>query len=308
MKKKFYKNISIILTFVIILITSIKVLGNNKTSNNQELYNIKRDVLVLMLSYKDEIQGIRQEDGFIYLDMKNGKSVLYDDKKQKNYEQKIYKADLQDTLEDLYPLESINEVREEGRDPGRFRVYSFLSSVYGEGEGQVRKNLANYSTRYGNLDFNSKNKAGEMLKKSLDEGYELAKSNPKVGGFIYPTCGTFNYRVVQDTGLLSPHSFAIAIDLNKNDSDYWKWATRDKGSKRISEYPKELVKIFENNGFVWGGKWSHFDILHFEYRPEIILKAKYFAKENENGDNWWKGAPETEEVFTLVRTIDNTIK
>lgn len=25
----------------------------------------------------------------------------------------------------------------------------------------------------------------------------------------------------------------------------------------------------ENNGFVWGGKWSHFNTIHFEYRPEI---------------------------------------
>ena len=25
---------------------------------------------------------------------------------------------------------------------------------------------------------------------------------------------------------------------------------------------------------IWGGKWHRFDIMHFEYRPEIILQAK----------------------------------
>jgi hypothetical protein len=25
---------------------------------------------------------------------------------------------------------------------------------------------------------------------------------------------------------------------------------------------------------VWGGKWWHFDTMHFEYRPELIAFAK----------------------------------
>jgi D-alanyl-D-alanine carboxypeptidase len=31
---------------------------------------------------------------------------------------------------------------------------------------------------------------------------------------------------------------------------------------------------FERAGFIWGGKWYHFDTFHFEYRPEIIALAK----------------------------------
>jgi peptidoglycan L-alanyl-D-glutamate endopeptidase CwlK len=33
----------------------------------------------------------------------------------------------------------------------------------------------------------------------------------------------------------------------------------------------EIVRIFEKHGFVWGGKWYHYDTMHFEYRPEIVL-------------------------------------
>jgi len=25
---------------------------------------------------------------------------------------------------------------------------------------------------------------------------------------------------------------------------------------------------------VWGGKWYHYDTMHFEYRPEILMNAK----------------------------------
>jgi hypothetical protein len=35
--------------------------------------------------------------------------------------------------------------------------------------------------------------------------------------------------------------------------------------------PAALVRAFERQGFVWGGKWLFFDTMHFEYRPEILL-------------------------------------
>jgi len=36
-------------------------------------------------------------------------------------------------------------------------------------------------------------------------------------------------------------------------------------------------QTFEHHGFIWGGKWWHFDTMHFEYRPEIIAYAKSVA-------------------------------
>ncbi len=38
------------------------------------------------------------------------------------------------------------------------------------------------------------------------------------------------------------------------------------------KYPKEIVEVFEKHGFIWGGKWSHYDLMHFEYRPELLQK------------------------------------
>jgi hypothetical protein len=37
------------------------------------------------------------------------------------------------------------------------------------------------------------------------------------------------------------------------------------------------LETFERRGFIWGGKWWHFDTMHFEYRPEIIAYAKSVA-------------------------------
>ncbi len=34
--------------------------------------------------------------------------------------------------------------------------------------------------------------------------------------------------------------------------------------------PAEIVAIFEKHGFIWGGRWYHYDTMHFEYRPELI--------------------------------------
>ena len=30
------------------------------------------------------------------------------------------------------------------------------------------------------------------------------------------------------------------------------------------------VDAFEAEGFIWGGRWLHYDTMHFEYRPELL--------------------------------------
>lgn len=301
----------LITTFFIILL-SLNLLAYNTygfiIEDDTYINNTKRDLLVLMLAYKEEIKEIEiSKDNYIYLILNNNSKILYDDKKEKNRDSKVSNSDVQDTLEEIYPLESIDKVLE-GIDPGRSRCYSLLNGLYGGNRKEVEKNLSSISTLCGNITFNKNARAGEALKKALNEAKELANNKNKINNFIFPISGGYNYRVIQDTGRLSPHAYAIAIDLNRNNSDYWKWVDKSKGSKRIEEYPKELVKIFEDNGFIWGGKWEHFDILHFEYRPEIILKSKYFGNSsNINEGNWYDGVPINAETEELINIIDSKI-
>ena len=67
------------------------------------------------------------------------------------------------------------------------------------------------------------------------------------------------------------HSFGIAFDINPDYSAYWLWG----GSERHRwVLPVAIVREFEKEGFIWGGYWYHFDTMHFEYRPELLLTTE----------------------------------
>ena len=55
-------------------------------------------------------------------------------------------------------------------------------------------------------------------------------------------------------------------------ADYWRWAKGQAGGAipYRNRIPLEIVEIFERHGFIWGGKWYHYDTMHFEYRPELL--------------------------------------
>lgn len=296
MIKKF--NIFIICFFIIVNIPIISKASDEKDYKTE----MKQDILTLMLAYPEYIMGIeKKSDDEIYLIMKSGKKIIYDDKRKKSHEEKLANPDLQDMLEQDYPLDKGTEIMDRSFDPGRARHYELLNEIYGNSKQSIEKNLINLKYGYTNYQFNSKNKANTSLEAALKELMPLAKSRGDIGSILYPASGTYNYRVISGTGRLSPHSYGIAIDLKSDKRDYWKWSSEKQGKERLSDYPKELVEAFEKNNFVWGGKWGHFDILHFEYRPEIILKAKYFGNWK-NDSKWYEGAPLEEE--TTKKCID----
>jgi hypothetical protein len=80
-----------------------------------------------------------------------------------------------------------------------------------------------------------------------------------------------NCRAVADTGQPSPHSYGIAIDLNTAFSDYWYWRPHGGPIVYRNRMPDQIVAIFEKHGFIWGGKWYHYDTMHFEFRPELLI-------------------------------------
>lgn len=293
-----------IICFFIIFSIPIDTKASEERDYKTEM---KQDILILMLSYPQHIVDVeKKSDDEVYIIMKSGKKIIYDDKKEKNHEVKLTNPDLQDMLEQDYPLEKNTEIMDKNFDPGRARHYELLSEVYGNSKGVIEKNLASLKYGYTNYQFNKQNNANASLEAALKELMPLAKSRSDIGSILYPASGTFNYRVISGTGRLSPHSYGIAIDLKSDKRDYWKWSSEKAGKERLSDYPKELVEAFEKNNFVWGGKWGHFDILHFEYRPEIILKARYFANWN-NNDDWFKGVPINEEINKYIEIINNKL-
>lgn len=301
--KKFFK--IFILLFFIISNFSIPI---KAATNEDYIKEMKRDILSLMLAYPEYIKGVEKDSNDnVYIIMKSGKKILYDDKKEKNHAEKLSNPDIQDMMEQYYPLTKNDTVMDINFDPGRSRNYDLLTEVYGGSRNQIEKNLTALKYGYTNYQFNSKNSANISLENVLKELMPLSKSRGDIASILYPASGTYNYRVISGTGRLSPHSFGIAIDLKSDPRDYWKWSSREKGTSRVLEYPTELVEAFEKNNFVWGGKWGHFDILHFEYRPEIILKAKYFSN-SKNSSNWFDGAPlDDENTQNYIKLIDENL-
>jgi hypothetical protein len=123
----------------------------------------------------------------------------------------------------------------------------------------------------------------EPLAKVEAQIIELEKSNKNIAEWrkrLY-TITAWNWRNVAGSTSRSYHSYGIAIDLleiqQRGKETYWQW-TRDKGidwrtvsaSQRLDP-PDSVIRVFEEQGFIWGGAWPWYDTMHFEYRPELII-------------------------------------
>jgi hypothetical protein len=119
------------------------------------------------------------------------------------------------------------------------------------------------------LKFSRINGAAEALQKISNE---LARLPDRFLVYVRPSQGTFNCRTIAGTNRRSAHGFGIAIDIAAAHSHYWLRAKPGAGGHIAykNEIPWEIVRIFEAHGFIWGGKWYHYDTMHFEYRPELI--------------------------------------
>lgn len=280
------------------------------TDKKDNIVKMKQHILCIMMAYPDYVTDLKlDENDRVYLILKSGKEILYDDGVSKSPEEKMLNPDLEDMMEPIYPLGPVDKLMDLNHDPGRIRIYPLLKEVYGESKNEIEQNLDVISTSYGNLRFNRNNNASLALKAVMDELIPLAQSRPDIKAYVAPYSGTFYYRNISGTKLLSAHSFGIAIDLVYNRKDYWKWASREEGQKRLESYPKEIVEIFEKNNFIWGGKWGHFDLFHFEYRPEIIMMSRFFGNRNNEPQFWYNGAPvDNDEVKSYIKKIDETFE
>ncbi len=297
----------IIVLFAVLLFGCLQQETESSTSVTS-VYDttMKRDLLCLMMSYPDYIENVEKDaNGLIYLKMRSGRRIIYDDGRKKSFDEKLSNADLQDMMEQVYPLWNIDTIMPQGFDPGRLRVYGLLKEVYGSSKEQIMKNLTNVNIGGKNFSFNKNNNASKSMRQAFNEILAIAQQRNSIYGFVYPVNGTFNYRIIAGTNQLSPHSFGIAVDLKSDKRDYWRWATKEQGQKRLDSYPMDVVRAFENNDFIWGGKWGHFDILHFEYRPELITKARYHVEEHEAIEPWYYGFPEDDaQVKKFIKMID----
>ncbi|MCL2758872.1 MAG: M15 family metallopeptidase [Treponema sp.] len=109
------------------------------------------------------------------------------------------------------------------------------------------------------------------------------KTEPQVQTWIngIGTLESYGWRNIAETQNRSYHSYGLALDILPrnlgNRQTYWLWTSQYRNDWYNVSYneryhpPASVIRIFEANGFVWGGKWPMFDTMHFEYRPEILI-------------------------------------
>lgn len=196
----------------------------------------------------------------------DGYAIVYDDRKTKSFEEKLADGDIEDMFSAAYGL---GERPDYLADGGRIRNERFFRKMYGASAAEVYKRLVVVDWFGEKVKFTSVNGAAERLREVAEE---LAANFPNLRPYL-SSGGTFNWRKVRSGNGLSPHSYGIAIDIAISNSDYWKWKyPRASEMDRIdysNRIPLELVRVFEKHGFIWGGRWYHYDTMHFEYRPEI---------------------------------------
>jgi D-alanyl-D-alanine carboxypeptidase len=194
---------------------------------------------------------------------------LSDGRSGKGFEEKLREASLRDQLSLPYPKGPLASPPGPQEDPGRFRNVAFFDKMYGDcAKGEVQRKLVRVpwlpQAGGGSVTITKVNGVADKLRAVSDE---LDRLPAEIKKYAFPSAGTFNCRVVKDTGVRSGHAWGIAIDINTSFSDYWLWSGKRGYRNRI---PYEIVAIFERHGFIWGGKWGHFDTMHFEYRPELL--------------------------------------
>jgi len=200
------------------------------------------------------------------LQWKDGtQTPVSDGKGDKTFDEKLRHPTLLDQMELPYPKGPLAAPPGPQDDPGRFRNVAFFDKMYGDcAKGQVEKKLVSVPwPGGGSVKVTSVNGVADKLRAVSKE---LDALPPALKAYVFPSAGTYNCRVVKDTGARSAHAWGAAIDLNTRYSDYWMWS---KGGYR-NRIPAEIVAIFEKHGFIWGGKWGHYDTMHFEYRPELF--------------------------------------
>jgi hypothetical protein len=93
--------------------------------------------------------------------------------------------------------------------------------------------------------------------------------------YLIGSGGTYNCRSIAKTNRMSMHAYGASIDISTKYTNYWLWEKADKTGKVVwkNKVPKEIIDVFERHGFIWGGRWYHFDTMYFEYRPELLPEA-----------------------------------
>lgn len=225
----------------------------------------------LVAAYPDVVAGYDAKD----LILKDGKRLpLSDGREDKTFNELLNDPDIGDMFAFPYPAGARPAQPPLDFDPGRIRNEALFRALYGDcHKGQVEPRLRRVEwvsgKGGGKLPISTSQGADRALEAVSRELDQLPKA---FGKYLVPSAGTYNCRVIAGTSRQSMHGYGVAIDINTAYTAYWQWAKpgADGLHKWSNRIPEEIIAIFEKHGFIWGGRWYHYDTMHFEYRPDLV--------------------------------------
>ncbi|MFZ5675193.1 MAG: M15 family metallopeptidase [Pseudomonadota bacterium] len=207
------------------------------------------------------------------LTLRSGATIpMSDGRIDKSFEELLDSPDVDDMFAFPYPAHVKPEAPGLNVDPGRIRVEALFRALYGD----CRKSEADLQMRKvswfgGTVRITTRQGVDRALEAVARDLAKLPKPMQK---YLSPSAGTYNCRAIAGTDRLSMHAYGASIDLNTDFADYWRWRKPGKDGKIAwaNRIPSEIVEVFERHGFIWGGRWYHYDTMHFEYRPELLTR------------------------------------
>jgi hypothetical protein len=232
-----------------------------------------QDISRLVSAYPSLLERV---DGNLLV-WKDGTRMAVDDGKgEKDHETRLATADIKDMLAQPYTVGRPARQPARNDDPGRARNAAFFDKMYGDcTKGGVAHHLVDVvwlPRKWGKpLKVTRINGVADKLKAVSAELDALPEA---FDTFLKPPAGTINCRPIAGTSRVSAHGYGIAVDIAIGRAHYWRWDGGKPGDVKSyrNAIPFEIVEIFERHGFIWGGKWYHYDTMHFEYRPELLVR------------------------------------
>lgn len=241
-------------------------------TNPKPLTRNERLMRRLVAAYPDFLAG-HEDNAVIWRD---GTRMRFDDGLEKSFMERLVDPDLEDQFYVEYPRGLRGVPPLENVDPGRVRYQPFFEKMY----GNCKQDSTAVSAKLREVVWLPEND-GKTLRVTRTNGvadalqqvsYKLDKLPRRFMKYLRPSAGTYSCRTIAGTERFSVHAFGAAVDINAKYGDYWRWSGAEPGEPLTyrNRIPWEIVEIFEQHGFIWGGKWYHYDTLHFEYRPELL--------------------------------------
>ena len=230
------------------------------------------DLYCLRRAYP-QITGMTADAQGQWLAFADGRRVLYaaaPGHKPTGGQESEWVVSVRGSMAEPYPLEPERPETPLGVSPGRRRSYDLLQTLYGASPKAVGSHLVQARLLGQHLHLSPA--AAQAMKRADAVLAPQAAYEPRLKTLLKMD-GGFAWRRIAGENRLSPHAFGIAFDISPGIATYWRWSKLRPHPLQKS-YPASIVAAFENEGFIWGGKWHEYDLMHFEYRPEIICKAR----------------------------------